>query len=559
MVTIRRDAVRGALLLALVSLGCNIGSLAVPLYNMEIFNRVMATHNLNTLAGLSLGLAIATVSYVILDHVRIELMMALGERFAGRVVPPLLEAVQASWPRGPDPMQALRDVETLRGFIGGPLLHYPFDLIWSPVLLVVMFAMGWGYAAVGVVCILVLVTLNLLGEAASRKGLAASNEASVASFREVAGAARSAEAVIAMGMLPALSQRWVAIEAQAEAAGARALLRNRAFTAATRALRSGMTGLVVATGLVLVLNGYASSGTLIAANMILARMLMPLEQFSNMLRQWVDAGAAWRRVTRLLGETVPLRYSHSLPVPTGALAVENLVYMPAGAERPILRGVSFEMAPGEIVGVIGPSASGKSTLLRLVLGMVEATSGGVFLDGHNTYLWNRHDLARHVGYVPQALALSDGTVAETIARGALQPDMDVVVSAAKRAGVHRAIAMLPNGYATAIAGRGFTLSAGQRQRLAIARALYGKPRLIVLDEPNAFLDTAGEEVLVTLLKQLRKEGVGALIAAHRPSVLQSADKLLVLRSGIVEQFGAAEDVLRQMNGPKFRLVQAAAS
>ena len=225
--------------------------------------------------------------------------------------------------------------------------------------------------------------------------------------------------------------------------------------------------------------------------------------------------------------------------------------------RPILRGISFTAAPGEIIGVLGPSASGKSTLLRLVLGMAEATSGGVSLDGHSTYLWNREDLARHVGYVPQSVALSDGTVAETIARG-VDPDLDAVVAAAKRADVHAAIGALPHGYATPISGSGFTLSAGQRQRLALARALYGNPRLIVLDEPNAFLDVAGEAMLAALLGQLREQGVGALVSAHRPSVLRAAHKLLVLRDGLIEHFGDTADVLRQMNGPKFRLVPAVA-
>jgi ATP-binding cassette, subfamily C, bacterial len=246
-----------------------------------------------------------------------------------------------------------------------------------------------------------------------------------------------------------------------------------------------------------------------------------------------------------------------LPRPEGHLAVERLVYMPAAAERPVLRGISFKVKPGEIVGVIGPSSSGKSTLLRLVLGMVEPTSGGVFLDGHNTYLWKREDLARHVGYVPQSVVLTDGTVAENIARGA-EPDLGAVLAAAKRSGVHKAITDLPHGYATQISGSGFTLSAGQRQRIALARALYSSPRLLVLDEPNAFLDKEGEEMLVDLLSQLRADGVGALVSAHRPSVVRSADKLLVLRDGAIEHFGERETVLGALNGPPGRVVRAAA-
>ena len=559
LAALRRQAVRGALVLAAVSLACNIGALGVPLYNMQVFNRVMTTHNLRTLAGLSVGLAISVAAYVALDHLRLSLMTALGNRFARQVTPPLLHAVQAAGPRGPDPMQAIRDAETLRGFISGPALIAPFDLAWSPVLLLVLLAMGWAYALVGAGCVVILAVLSLLGDAASRRHLTESNEAAVRGFAEAAGAARGAEAVMAMGMLPALSRRWARAEGQAAAAGTRALLRSRAFTAATRALRSAMTGAIVATGLVLVLNGYASAGSLVASNMILARVLMPFEQFAGTVRQWAEAAAAWRRVRALLREVVPFRYAHALPRPKGQLTVERLAYLPAGAERPILRGVSFQVEPGEVVGVIGPSAAGKSTLLRLVLGMVEPTSGGVFLDGHNTYLWNREDFARHVGYVPQSLALTEGTVAENIARAAANPDWDAVVAAAKRAGVHAAIAALPHGYATPISGGGFTLSTGQRQRIALARALYGNPALLVLDEPNAFLDAAGEAMMATLLGQLRAEGVSALVSAHRPGVLRAADKLLVLRDGLIEHFGPAAAVMQQMSGARVRLVRGVAS
>ena len=547
------------MLMAFVSLACNVGALAVPLYNMEVFNRVMSTHNLDTLLRLSVALAIAAGAYIVLDHLRGSLMAALGNRLAKRLVAPLLETVQATWPKGTEPMQALRDAETLRSFISSPLLNAPFDLLWSPVLLVVLLLMGWAYAVAGAVCIVLLMVLNLLGEEASRRHLVQSNEATATSLRDVANAARGAEAVLAMGMLPALSRRWAAAEAQAAASGTRAMLRSKAFAAATKALRSGMTGAVVATGLVLVLNGGASSGSLIASNMILARILMPFENFASTLKQWTDAAAAWGRIQALLRSAVPFRYPHALPRPEGHLVVDGLMYLPPGAERPIHRGISFKAMPGEIIGVIGPSGSGKSTLLRLALGMAEPTSGGVFLDGHSTHLWNREDFARHVGYVPQSLVLGEGTVAQTIARGTMDPNLDLVIAAAKRAGLHGIIADLPHGYATVIAGGGFTLSSGQRQRLAIARALYGSPRLIVLDEPNAFLDQVGEQMLIALLKQLRCEGVGALVSAHRPSVLQAAHKLLVLRDGLAEHFGDAEDVLRQMNGPKIRLIRAVAS
>ena len=555
--TLRSQAIRGGLALGAISFVCNIGSLGVPLYNMAVFNRVMTTHNMRTLGGLTIGVVVCVLFYVMLDYLRMSALRVLGDRFARNVGPALLRAASIAGRRSANPMQAIRDAETVRQFIASPALTAPFDLMWSPVLLLVLFAMGWGYAALAATFIVVLAGLNLLGDMVARRPMMAANDAVADGFRDVAGATRSAEAVVAMGMLPTLARRWERAQDHALSAGTRALLRTRSISSMTRALRSGMTGAMVATGLVMVLNGYASSGTLVAGNMILARILMPFEQFSGTLRQWSDAAAAWRRVKLLLQDAVPARYSHALPRPEGHLVVERLVYMPPGSDRAVVRGISFEVAPGEIMGVIGPSASGKSTLMKLLLGALEPSGGGVFLDGHNTYLWNREDLAGHIGYVPQSAVLTDGTVAENIARAGV-PDLDAVIAAAKRAGVHAAVAALPHGYATPIAGSGFTLSAGQRQRVALARALYGSPRLLILDEPNAFLDKDGEAMLTGLLTRLRAEKIGVLISTHRPSVVRSVDKLLVLREGMIEHFGPSEDVLRAMNGPQVRVVRATA-
>lgn len=555
---LRRQAIRGTLGIALMSFICNIGSLAVPIYNMEVFNRVMTTRNMNTLLGMSVGLTICVLLYIVLDHLRIAAMTALAERFARNISPPLLQAASLAGMRAANPMQALRDAEMLRQFIAGPSLTLPFDLAWAPILLLVLLVMGWGYAVLAVACIVVLAGLNATGNAVARRPMMEANETSAEGFRDVAGATRAAEAVIAMGMLPTLARRWERAQNEALAAGARALLRTRSVTAMTRAMRSGMTGGMVAVGLIMVLNGMASPGTLVASNMILARILLPFEQFGNTLSLWSDAAAAWRRIRQLLQETVPRRYSHALPRPSGRLVAERLMFMPQGADRPVLRGISFEINAGEIMGIIGPSASGKSTLMKLLLGAAEPTSGGVYLDGHNTYLWNREDLARHIGYVPQSAVLSDGTVAENIARAA-EPDFDAVVAAARLAGVHDTIADLPHGYSTRISGSGFNMSAGQRQRVALARALYGNPRMLILDEPNAFLDKDGEAMLAALLDRLRAEQVGVMISTHRPSVVRSVDKLLVMREGTIDHFGPSRDVLRALEAPQIRLVRAASS
>ena len=256
----------------------------------------------------------------------------------------------------------------------------------------------------------------------------------------------------------------------------------------------------------------------------------------------------------VLDGPVPSRYAHPMPAPAPRLVVERLVYMPQGADRPLLRGVSFAAEPGESIGIIGPSSAGKSTLVRLIMGMLPPSAGGAYLDGTSTFMWEREDFARHVGYMPQGLALLDETVADNIARmGAV--DMAAVLAAAKRAGVHRAIAGLPQGYATRISGG--TLSSGQRQRVALARALYSRPGLLVLDEPSAFLDRTGEADVLTLLERLRAEGTTVLLVSHRPALLAGVDKLLVLTDGAVSQFGPRAEVLQSLSTPRVRLVRAA--
>jgi ATP-binding cassette subfamily C protein len=394
--------------------------------------------------------------------------------------------------------------------------------------------------------------LNFLGDWASRKELLRASHLAARGLRELTGVARAAEPVLAMGMVSDLSRRWRAEQNRAVADARRAMLRSRGITSITRSMRMAMTGVMVALGLVLVLTGEASSGSMVAGNMILARLLLPFEQISASFRVLVEAGASWQRLRGVLDVPLARRYTTALPRPSGALVVERLAYIPPGSDRPVLRGLSFTLPPAQVLGIVGPSGVGKSTLLRLILGMAQPTSGGVFFDGHNTFLWEREDFARHVGYLPQSLALTDGTVAEAIAR--LQtPDYTAVRDAARLAGVHDVLAALPQGYATPLSD--FTVSGGQRQRIALARALYGNPALLVLDEPTAFLDKGGEALLCALLPRLRARGIGAIMVTYRPALVDACDQLLVLRDGLIDQCGAKDDVLRALQGPPVNLVQ----
>lgn len=550
----RRLAIRGVLGIAALSLVCNIGALAVPLFNMQVFNRVLVTRDAETLGMLAAGLAVCILALTVLDTLRALALEALAGQVTRRLSLPLLRAVAAGGRGAGAGSEALADLETMRGFLGSPACTAPFDIMWTPVMLLALTAQHWGFAVFGALCCAVLLVMNVLGDAVSRSQMLAANEASATALRRAADAVGAAEAVLALGMLPTLTGRWEAGQRRAAGLVHRAMMRARAVSAATGALRLAMTGAMVALGLVLALNGLASAGSMVVGNMILARMLMPFQQIAATRRSWIDALAAWRRVQAALDGPVPSRYAHAMPAPTPRLVVERLSYMAPGGDRPLLRGVSFTAEPGESIGIIGPSSAGKSTLVRAIMGMIPPSAGGAYLDGTSTYLWEREDLARHVGYMPQGLALLDETVADNIARmGAV--DMAAVLAAAKRAGLHRAVAGLSQGYATRIAGG--TLSSGQRQRVALARALYSRPGLLVLDEPSAFLDRAGEADVLALLDRLRAEGTTVLLVSHRPALLAGVDKLLVLAEGAVAQFGPRAEVLQSLSAPRVRLVRAA--
>jgi ATP-binding cassette subfamily C protein len=359
--------------------------------------------------------------------------------------------------------------------------------------------------------------------------------------------------VIGLGMLGTLADRWQRRQHHALCLAAQATRAVKRSETIVRVLRLAAGAGMVALGALLVIRGEISAGAMIAGNLILARVLVPFENAASASRQFSEARAAWRRLDAALAMTPSRRDSSALPRPAARLMADRLVFLPPGSDRPVLRGISFSLNAGEVLGIIGPSAAGKSTLLRLVLGMAAPTAGAVTLDGYGTALWDREDFARHVGFLPQHLALTDATVAETIARLAV-PDPAAVIAAAKLAGLHQVIAALPHGYATTLAEAGLVLSGGQRQRLGLARALYGDPLLVVLDEPDAALDPDGEAVLMAAIATLRARGAMVVITSHRRAVIDAADKLLVLKHGLVDRYGDRATVLAELGLPPVRLV-----
>jgi PrtD family type I secretion system ABC transporter len=346
-------------------------------------------------------------------------------------------------------------------------------------------------------------------------------------------------------MLPAVTGRWARLNDAALREQRGAARRGSFFSGLTKFTRQFIQLAMLAAGAYLVLAQDVTAGVMIAATILLGRALAPVETLVAGWRSLVEARAAWRRLDQLLSRMPKAEPGTELPVPAGALEVERAVFGFRNAEKPILRGISFALGAGESLALIGPSASGKSTLARLIVGVWKPVSGVVRLDGADVAAWPREGLGPHIGYLPQDVELFGGTVAENIARLG-EPDAAEVIRAAQRAHVHELILRLPKGYDSEIGEAGQALSPGQRQRIALARALYGSPRLVVLDEPNANLDHEGEEALLRTLQVLKSDKVTVVIIAHRPSLLRGTDKMLVLREGVVERYGPCTEVISKV-------------
>jgi ATP-binding cassette subfamily C protein len=552
----KRDFVRGVLIAGALSAFCNIFALSAPLFNQEVFQRVLNTRNIGTLGMLAIACVIGTVVFAGLEYLRSCIAILLADRMARDLTVPVLQAATAEVPgRSNEATQAVRDLNDLRLFLGGNAVGIALDLAWTPLLVVVLFLLHPAYGIFAVVCAAILVALNLAAELLTKKPIAEANANAAASLNEMAVSIRNAEAVDGLGMLPAIAVRWERTQYQTLRKLDQAGRSSKAFAAAVKACRLSMTGGMILVGVLLVLDNAVAAGSMLAANMIVAKLLQPFEQVVAGRREWVFALAAYNRVKALLGASGSRRGTMVLPRPEGRLVVERLLYIPPGTDRPALRNISFEIVPGEALGIVGSSASGKSTLARLIVGIAEPTAGGIYLDGHSTYHWSRADFGRYVGYLPQSVSLLDGTIFENIARMQTDADPRKVIDAAKRAGVHQTIMALPFGYSTAVGETMHSLSGGQRQRVALARALFGRPRLVVLDEPNSALDTAGEASLLQAIGAAKADGAAVIVIAHRPSVLTGVDKLLILKDGAVERYGAREAITAALETPSLHVVK----
>ena len=528
------------------SLFINLLLLLPAIYMLQVYDRVLGSGSVSTLLMLTL---VATFLFIVmggLEWVRSQILIATSNRLddllAGRVFDAVFRQAQASGGKVAT-AQPLSDLLQMRQFMTGPGLFAFFDAPWLPLYIAVMFMFHPLMGVVAIFSALVLVGLAVWNEYAIRGDLNEASQKTLEASNHTQRSLRNSDAIEAMGMLPRLRARWLERQQGALELQARASRRGGLIAAASKTFRVLIQTLILGLGAYLAIRREISAGGVIAGSILLGRALAPLDQMIGSWRGFVSARESYHRLDELLASS-PLR-EPPMPLsnPKGALSVDKLVVTPPGAEAPVLRGISLQVEPGSVLAIIGPSAAGKTTLVRAMLGLVEAGSGDVRLDGAKIDQWDREALGQHIGYLPQDVELLDGTIAENIARFG-EVDSAKVIAAADAAGVGEMILRLPQGYGTRLVGN--VVSAGQRQRLGLARALYGLPQWIVRDEPNANLDEEGEAALAQSLQNLKRAGRTVVVVTHHKNILALTDRIAVLANGAVALQGAREWVLAEL-------------
>ena len=518
-------------------------------YMLEVYGRVLDSRNTHTLLMLTLLVLGAYVLLEVLEWVRSSLLHHAAQQLETDLAPSLFEAqFQARLNRlgGVQP-QALGDLGTLRSFIAPPAMTALLDAPFALLILILIWWINPLLGAMSVLAALLLFIIGALTERGTRQPLGEANQASREALHHANGVMRNAQAIEAMGMMGSVFQRWSQkqdkfLERQAAASDHAGI-----GSAGTKLIQTLQGSLLLGLGCWLTLQGELdpSGGMMIVASVLGGRALAPMAMAIGQWRQVVQVRQAHARLDAFMRGLPKQAPAMPLPAPQGVLTVDNLSAVAPGSQFPLLRGVNFQLRPGETLAVVGPSGAGKTTLARLLVGLWPAASGKVRLDGVDVYTWNKAELGPYVGYLPQSIELFDGTVAENIARFGEADPVRLEV-AARAVDLHDPIVALPDGYDTRIGVDGAPPSGGQRQRLALARALYGDPRYMVLDEPNSNLDEAGEAALLKMLTTLKARGTTVIIITHRTSVLVACDKLMILRDGQMQACGPRDEVLQAL-------------
>jgi PrtD family type I secretion system ABC transporter len=538
---------------AVFSLLINLLYLAPTLYMLQVYDRVVPTAGKTTLLFVTLALALALLTLSLLDMIRNRLLVRASQRLDAILAPRILTQMMAA--DSGVAAQSMRDFDSIRTVMASPAIAAIFDAPWTPVFLAVAFMLHFWIGIMAIVAAALLVTLAWLNQRATQKHMEVATSAMASAHNSQQAAAVHGTTIKGLGMTGAMVERQLAHRRIALANMVHAQFSGSRLTATSRFFRLFVQSSALGLGALLAIAGEISAGAIIASSVLLSRALQPIESIIGAWSSLASARAAVNRLTRNIETLGEQRLYTALPPPEGLLKVEE-VGLRGRDGRPILFGMSFVAEPGHILGVIGPSGSGKTTLGRILIGAVQPTVGTVRLDGASLTDWNQDELGKHLGYMPQEPSLFEGSIKDNIARFSRASTADeaaaiddAVVQAAKEAGVHELILELPQGYDTLLGLGGAGLSAGQAQRIALARALYGQPRLLVLDEPNAFLDQAGESALLTAVTAARARSATVIVIAHRRGLLAVADRLLVLEAGRPKMIGPTKDVVARLAGP----------
>jgi PrtD family type I secretion system ABC transporter len=524
----------------------NVLMLVPSVYMLQVYDRVLSSRNETTLIVLTVICVTLIAVYAALEVVRSQILVRIGGRLDQLLGHRTFGAIFKVAIKQPESSssQPLRDLDTLREFLSGQGLFAFFDAPWMPLYFALVFLVHPYLGVVSVIGGGAIFVLALTNEFATRTILRHAGAENFGASRFVDTSLRNVEAIEAMGMLPGIYRRWQhkrlrGIELQAQASD-----RAGVVSAVSKFIRIVLQMAILGTGAYLVIQGEITAGLMIAASIMMGRALAPIEYAVASWKHFLAARAAYARLNNLLDLMPKAEDLMPLPPPRGDVAVENIIVGAPGGKQPIIRGMGFTVKAGDVIGVIGPSAAGKSTLARALVGVWPLHAGTVRIDGADIRSWDKERLGPHIGYLPQDVELFEGTVAENIARFG-DVDSQAVVAAAMRAGVHQLILNLPQGYDTQIGSGGMALSGGQRQRIALARALYGDPAVMVLDEPNSNLDTEGEAALAAALQDLKNNRKTTFVITHRLPLLAHVDYIMALNQGVIEKFGTKEQIVSQ--------------
>ncbi|HUC47858.1 MAG TPA: type I secretion system permease/ATPase [Xanthobacteraceae bacterium] len=527
----------------------NLLMLTSAVFMLEVYDRVIPSRSVPTLVAL---LLLATGMYAaqgVIDMIRSRILVRVGrsldEAMSPRIYDTIVRLPLKIGNRG-EGTQPIRDLDTVRGFLSGIGPVAFFDLPWIPIYLIICFIFHFYIGLTALFGAIVLGTLAVITELRTRHPTRSATQYAAARNTLLEASRRNAEAITAMGMVGRISRRWADLNRHYIFASGRASDIGGGLGALSKGLRMLLQSSILAVGAALVINQMSTAGIIIAGSILGGRALAPVDMAIANWRGFVAARQSWQRLSKLLSHLPPLAEPMPLKPPVRSLAVQNAAVAPPGVQKIVAQDINFTLTAGKALGVIGPTASGKSSLARMLVGVWSPMRGTVRLDGATLDQWSPESLGQHIGYVPQDVELFNGTVAQNISRFEEPPDPDAVIAAAQAAGVHDLIINLPDGYDTVIGDHGSALSAGQAQRVALARALYRDPFLVVLDEPNSNLDAEGDEALTRAILGLRARGAIVVVVAHRPSAIAGVDYILIMGKGRQQQFGPKEEILTRV-------------